>query len=583
MYTKQERAAKSARSGRPLGERLDRVPATRRGRPTMKGPHGADTTSMKIQSLLQSPAGILERFTNGTPRFRRWVLLSCAFYYLLATIGIALTKDASPDEGLFAGITYNLAATGRLGSPTLVPWGFWHGWMREISRHAYLEVPGYSLVLAPWLKVAGCTLFTARSFSIVCGLLAILAWYRVILILTRRQDIALLSALLASVDLMTLVRCTAARPDALSLLTTLSAFLVYLTQRERSLTRALFLSNLVAAFGMIVHPNGVIGVAGIVLLFVFFDRRSFRFQSAIWFALPYAMVGCAYGLYVLQAPGVWFQQLSTNAAGRASGLWRPLAALAGEFQSRYVTSFGFSPNANAARKLLALTLVPYFVAPVACLFVGRIRRSAGVLFLLTLFGVMQFWFTFLESTKQFAYLVHVMPYYTCFVAIAALHVFRGGTRWRTALSCGLAGLIVFQAGGALVTMRQNLTTGVTKEVARHIDVGLLASRRETVLASSEFGFYFGFDHVRDDRTSRCLVTDRPLYAIIPTFAVARLDDVAAVWAPAVSATLRDCYTPPELVGTYRIYVRKESCSADQSPAERNQDGPLTDSVGRRSP
>jgi hypothetical protein len=152
-----------------------------------------------------------------------------------------------------------------------------------------------------------------------------------------------------------------------------------------------------------------------------------------------------------------------------------------------------------------------------------------------------------------------MPYYSYFVAIASLYVFREIPRWRTAISLGLVGLIAFQAGGALATIRQNLVSGVVREVASLVNASLVASRRETVMAPSQFGFYFGFDRVKDDRTSRYIVTDRPLYAIIPTVPAARIDDVAEAWAPAVNAALRDCYTPPEVIRTYKIYRRKEGC------------------------
>jgi hypothetical protein len=360
---------------------------------------------------------------------------------------------------------------------------------------------------------------------------------------------------------MTIVRCTQARMDSLSVLVTFAACLAYLTQREKSLARALFFGNSLAAFGMIVHPNGLFGVAGITLLEIFYDRKSLRPAHLFWFGLPYVIVGAAYGLYALQEPQAWAQQLGGHASGRANGILHPLDSIVAEITQRYFTSFGFAPGATLERKLYILTLVPYAVAPLICLFDRRIRRMPGVAFLLASFWVIQFYFTFLEGGKYYAYLLHIMPYYTCFVAIAAVHLFLEKPGWRPVVMAVLGALVLFQVGGAAMTIRQNIAHNIYKDVVQRMDARLIASRHETVLGPSEFGFYFGFDHVRDDRSSRSLVTERPLYAIIPLVPYARLEDEAAKWAPLVSATLNDCYEPPEVIGPFELYRRKPSCSA----------------------
>lgn len=493
-----------------------------------------------------------------TPLFRRGIIFSCVAYYLIAGFGIASTKATFGDEGWFTGIAYRFATTGHMGSPTMSPWGF-SSWLPQVRDYTYWVLPGYFLFLTPWIKAVGCTLLTARTLSLIFGLVLILVWYRLIFTLTQRQDIALLALVLGSVDLMTIVRCSQARMDSLSVLTTFAAFLVYLSQREKSPSRALFLGNLLAAFGMMVHPNGVFGVAGMALL-AFYDRKSLNLKRIACFVSPYLIIGCAYAFYVLQAPDVWRQQLGGHAADRAGGLWHPLSAIANELRGRYFTSFGFSPNASASRKLLILTLVPYWLAPLVCLFSSRIRKLPGMGFLLSMFLVIQIYFTFFEGTKYYAYLLHIMPYYTCFVAIAAMHFMRQYVKWRSTIIVALVGLILFQIGGAFMMIRQNLAFNVYREISRRMDVPALIARGETVMASSEFGFYFGFDRVRDDRSLSYVTTAQPLYAIIPVDPPSRMREEAEKWAPLVDATLRNCYSAPEEIGGYRLYRRNDSCA-----------------------
>jgi hypothetical protein len=186
-----------------------------------------------------------------------------------------------------------------------------------------------------------------------------------------------------------------------------------------------------------------------------------------------------------------------------------------------------------------------------------------------MFFVIQIYFTFFEGGKYYAYLLHIMPYYTCFVAIAAMHFIREYEKWGPTIIVALAGLILFQIGGAFVMIRQNLAFNVYEEISHRVDVAALIARGETVMASSEFGFYFGFDRVRDDRSLSYVATAQPLYAIIPVDPPPRMRDVAAKWAPLVDATLRDCYSAPEEVRGYRLYRRNDSC--DRMPV-REVDG-----------
>ena len=506
--------------------------------------------------------------TGGvSPRTERLAQLLCAVYYLIAATAIAWTKATFTDEGWFVGIAWRLAQTGHMGSPTLVPWGF-SNWLPQVHDYTYWQMPGFFLVWAPWLKLVGCGLFAARVLSVILGLLLILIWYRIVLYLTGRKEVALLALVLCSADLMTIVRCTQARMDALSVFVTFSAFLVYLSQREKSLPRAVFLGHLLAAAGMMVHPNGVLGVAGIIILQLYYDRRRLTPGLLLYTAAPYLMIGSAYGVYVLQAPHAWQVQLGRHSAGRFSGVLHPLRSIAAEIRDRYYHSFGFSPNASPIRKTLILTLFPYFAAPLLCLLSSHIRRLPGTMFLLSSFLVIQVYFTFFEAGKYYPYLLHIMPYYTCFVAICCVYLVARYPRARTALAVGLAGFILLQTGGALMMVRQNLDYNVYDDVAARVDKTRLVRDNEMVLASSEFAFQFGFDRVIDDHTKRYMATARPLYAIIDLGPVTQVREVAEQWADRVNATLRDCYTGSQPVGRFLLYERKDTCSPGHDPEAR---------------
>jgi hypothetical protein len=500
-----------------------------------------------------------------SPLIRRVFLGGCIVFFLIACFATALARAPIGDEGRFVGVAETFLKTGHLGCEVMLPWGY-TVMLPRVEDYTYWTFPGYPLALAVWLKAAGSTLVSARAFSILCGVLMILCWYRLVATLTGSKFIALLTTLLLSTDVMTIVRCSLARTDSLSALLSFAAFLAYVSQRRASLLRALLWGHSLAAFGMLFHPNGLFGVAGIILLMLL-DRRSLSSRLLVWCAAPYLLAGAAYAIFVLQAPDIWSQQLANHAGGRASGLRHPLEAVSREFYFRYFTAFGFSPNASFTRKLLILVLGPYLAASLTCLFWGRIRKAPGAAFFLGVFGFIWVYFTFFDWLKYYAYLLHLMPYYAVFVATASVYLYQRYNPARPVIAAGLAGLLLFNLTGVAIMIRQNIAHAhAYSDVVRRVSRDLLERPGEMAQAPEEFAFDLGFDRVKGDRTSRYLVTNRPLYAIVApeSYVGFRVEEVFQEWAPRVTAVLRDCYTR-ERVGDYTVYRRNEGCRRTVAP------------------
>src|SRR5262249_55412986 len=141
--------------------------------------------------------------------------------------------------------------------------------------------PGSPLTQAVWYEIVGFGVIAMRALSILWGALALVAWFVIARQLSRSDRVVLLTCGLLVLDYPFIRGAAHGRMDMQSAALGFAAFAVYLTFRERHLTRALLLSHSLAAASFFTHPNGILPFAGLLVLTVLYDLRRLR-----WYHLP---------------------------------------------------------------------------------------------------------------------------------------------------------------------------------------------------------------------------------------------------------------------------------------------------------
>ena len=124
---------------------------------------------------------------------------------LLAFIAIAVmsarTNMPWSDEAWFASPALNLITNGSFGTSVLDPTAsFRTNNLTGIRQHTYWIVPLFPLAEAAWFRAMGFGLMQVRYLSILWGLVALWAWYRMLQILSGDQRVAGLALGLMAVD-----------------------------------------------------------------------------------------------------------------------------------------------------------------------------------------------------------------------------------------------------------------------------------------------------------------------------------------------------------------------------------------------
>jgi 4-amino-4-deoxy-L-arabinose transferase-like glycosyltransferase len=445
----------------------------------------------------------------------RGLLLGCAAF-VASGMWIACTAPPVEDEGWFASPAYNLIHHGHMGTSVLDPNGYiLRPKFVGLETHTYWVLPADLVAQTIWYKAVGFGLLQMRLLSIAWGVLAIVATWLVVTRLARDEKVADLAAVLLGFDLLFVEYGTMGRMDVMCLALGLTGQAVYLALREKHFGWSLFLSHLLAAWSGLTHPNGLIPLAGLLILQAALDWRRGRLAYLALVALPYALSAVPYVLYIEQAPEAFSAQIAANnvAGGRYYYMLHPLRGITEEI-NRYRIYYGLTADANA------LAWVKGFVPLVlfgCLLFQGvRFRQLGRGERLLLVCGVMPVLLLTFLNFKNAYYLLFAIPYLAANAACGFSTLWRGGgwRRWTAAVAVG---------GLLLVNVATTLKRGVAlkahgAEFAEIADVvrPLLPSAGPKLTAMPQFAFLFGFDRVAQDDTlgfftgrRTNLVIDRP--------------------------------------------------------------------------
>ena len=129
------------------------------------------------------------------------VIVPIVLVFVAIAVLCAHTNLPWADEGWFANPAFNLIAKGNFGTTVLDPTAsFRTNNLTGIHEHTYWMVPLFPLTEAAWFRATGFGLMQARYLSILWGLVALWAWYRMLKILTGDERVAVLALGLMAVD-----------------------------------------------------------------------------------------------------------------------------------------------------------------------------------------------------------------------------------------------------------------------------------------------------------------------------------------------------------------------------------------------
>src|ERR1700722_14713859 len=246
---------------------------------------------------------------RSTPVF---VCLITVLYLSLAVMG-ALTTRPWCDEGWFSNPAENLITTGSMSTSVLDPTSTWRGVnLQGIDRHTYWVMPLYILAQAGWYGITGFSLISMRLFSVLWGLVAMACWYVILKRLSGSTAIGLLAVALLSTDFQFLLTAGDGRMDMMTAALGSAALACYLTLRESNLSRAIFISQLLAEASFFTHPLGLLAAAGLVFVSLYYDRQRLRPVHLLLLAIPYVAGAAGWLFYILQSPSDFLPQFAGN-------------------------------------------------------------------------------------------------------------------------------------------------------------------------------------------------------------------------------------------------------------------------------
>jgi hypothetical protein len=441
------------------------------------------------------------------------VIVPIVLVFVAIAVLCAHTNLPWSDEGWFANPAFNLITKGNFGTTVLDPTAsFRTNNLTGIHEHTYWIVPLFPLAEAAWFRAIGFGLMQARYLSILWGLVALLAWYRLLKILTGDERVAVLALGLMAVDFTVLWTSSVGRMDMMAAALGGASLTAFLLLRERNFTRAVLLSqSLVVAAGL-THPMAAGYCCGLAALTLYNDRKRIRIRHVLVAVVPYVAGTIAWGLYIKQAPRDFLAQFGGNAADRGLPITDPMAILHSQITVRFLYMFGMAPDTRGFSHSKILILAAYAAGVLGVVLNRELRSRRGIRSLLLVSGLSLAVMISLDREAQHQYLIHFVVWMISLTAVAAVWCWdhRPAARW--VLSAGLLLVVLLQVAttGRRVSQRAYstiylATTGYLKEHSRG---------RDTIMGSAELWFELANVRVVDDPRLGYRSGNRPDFVVI---------------------------------------------------------------------
>ncbi len=382
----------------------------------------------------------------AVPFSKRWY----GFLVAIVLLSMAVTSFAAwhrlpwTDEGVFSCAAFNLAHHGFFGTTVLDPDG---NNLPRIDQRTYWIVPGYLLFETAFYKIAPASIFWSRLLNTL--LTPFIAWaaYRAVTGLLNDSLTAILAAGFLVLSYNYLWATSWARPENLCLLLGLGAMAVYLYWRELHFERAILVSQTLVCLSGLVHPNGLLHFLGLGLIVLVLDRHRIRLTTMLLAAVPYAVFGGAYLLYIMQDPSAFALQMKTNGLnnGRFAHTLNPFLLIWTESRERYFRAYGLLSD-SALSRAKVIMLLAYAGAILSAVLWRPVRTMPGIKLILAL-TALYFSVQCVFNQKLTIYLVHIDLFFATLLAAFLAQAWRLYPRMRPLVLTLTVGLLLFQAAG----------------------------------------------------------------------------------------------------------------------------------------
>jgi len=499
--------------------------------------------------------------TVSPSKVRLYVATAAILVVIYAALVIALARTRKPwnDEAMSASAGLTLATKGYLAIPSFDE----HDpGMQDIHRRMYYIMPLQMIVMAPWYKIVGFSLFTTRMLAALWAIVYFYALYRLVKLFSGNSAIAWLAVALTAFDYQIISSAAFGRYDTMVAALGFSAYALFMVLRQRRFLLAMLASNACVVAAGLTHPNGLVYFLGLWFLILYYDWRSLRFKHLAIAAVPYLVGGAAWGLYILQDVPAFKAQLFGNTGNRVA-LWHPWKAIQNELEYRWIRPYGLGAREGggmtAFYKVKAIAILGYLAGVFGCLAIPSLRSRYRAFLMLA--GIHFLYFTFYEGMKFNYYLVHLLPFYLSALAIFAHFLWTNRPALRFAVAAGVAALALVAVGGILMKVRVNDMRNSYDPAVAFIKQN--AGPNDMMFAACSFGFGVGFGpDLVDDAALGYYSGLRPRFIVMEEIYRDNVD-IFRARDPKVYQyylTLISGYRPVYDWGDYKIYERTSAAA-----------------------
>jgi 4-amino-4-deoxy-L-arabinose transferase-like glycosyltransferase len=412
--------------------------------------------------------------------------------FIILAVGSSLTHRPQIDEGMFASPAYNLAFHGFFGTTVLEQQ---ESPLTRIADRTYWVMPLFLLNVTAAFKAFGFSLLSMRVVSILYGLLLLLSAYIIASKLARDRITSLFVLLFVSCDYMVLETASSGRMDMMSSALGFAAIGAYLVLRERSISRAVLVSQTLVMLDGLTHPNGILAFLGVVIVAVWLDRHRLSFIHLAVAAVPYLIGGSLFGVWVLQDPQAFKDQFIDNAlmGGRMSALSSPIESIFREFSERYPHAYGMqatSAGHSGPIFLKGLFLIPYAAAIIIAIASRTLRSDRNIQLLLVLITIYFLVLSFIDGQKETPYLIHIVPLYLILLGMVFGWLWNNWAKWRFVTIIVASFVVALPAAGMAFRITQNTYGRSYKPAIQFLKQH--ASSEDVVMGGADLAFGYGF-------------------------------------------------------------------------------------------
>lgn len=433
------------------------------------------------------------KFTNILIKCPGTQLVYLALVYTALVSLSIINKQPWFDEGGYANPAYNLLNFGHLGMPIL------YSQLEIWPKFDYLtfHTPPLSFVFqAGWYALFDFGIYQMRALSAVFGLLLIFSTFFITRAIIKNNFVSFIAAMIVSTDYNIIIWASDGRMDIMCSSLGFTAIAVYLTLRKNHLNLAIISSQFLIVLSGLTHPAGILYIFSVWVLIFLHDAKNLR-AFHLFALVPYVAGGLGWGLYVIQDTEAFKNQFLGNYGGNTRHnlfLSQPFFEL-----KRYLSpAFGLGEESSKLSSLKVIQLVAYWGALVLTLFWKRLRLESNSSTLLVLIILHIMLMAILLSGTHLSYLVHIIPLYAIVLANVLWYFFKKTNYLKTITIFILGLLICLQSLGTITkySIKNSPKSDYNNTV---VFVNNIRKTDDLVVASSEFGFGFGFEgEVIDD-------------------------------------------------------------------------------------